>query len=466
MSMRRKVVIAVTGVLAAITLGVVLRLSVADDGPVWHPWDGPTIVRDLDAIKDDTLRVLVLRDPLVWEERSRATTGLEFDLLQRFVRNAKLKMKVIPFDDPDSLLLALWNGTGDIGALQAVAHDEWKDRFATSEPYATVLPVLARQRPGSDKEEIPVIDTVHVASGSPFAQAKHDHALMDEDHVVIAHATEDELLMQLVLGKAQAAIVSDLRAGHEAQRFPVIEFSDPVGAAVDLRFAVRATSPKLLAALNARLLDKAEVEARRSILRAYVDEIPPAGYLRSLRAKGMRGDSVSPFDDEFRKHAATTGWDWQLLAAMAWKETRFDSTVTSHQGAMGIMQFMPTTAVGMGLDSASHMGDHINAAGRYLRRLDMIWLRAVPDKQQRLRFVLASYNSGPGHIIDAQRLADQLGLDPTKWEGNVERAVLLLAKPRYFQRPELKNGYCKGSQVYHYVRGVLTVYQQLKARGH
>ena len=99
-----------------------------------------------------------------------------------------------------------------------------------------------------------------------------------------------------------------------------------------------------------------------------------------------------------------------------------------------------------------------------LRRLDTIWMRAVPDKQQRLRFVLASYNAGPGHIIDAQRLAEQLGPDPAKWEGHVERAVLLLAKPRFFLRPGMKNGYCKGSQVFHYVRGVLTVYHQLKGK--
>ncbi len=464
MSFRKKLIPAVVIVVAAITLGVVLRLTVVYDGPEWHPWDGATITRDLDAIKDDTLRVLVLRDPLIWEERPRATTGLEYELLQRFARKAKLKLKVIPYDDPDSLLTALWNGTGDVGALQAVAHDEWRGHFATSEPYTTVLPVLARQRPGSDEEELPTIDTVRLAKGSPFAQQSHHFHKVYADQFVAHEVTEDELLVRVVLGTAQAAIVSDLRAGHEARDFPVLEFSDPIGPAVELRFAMRASSPKLLAALNARLLDKAEVEARRSIIRAYVDDIPPAGHLRSLRATGMGGDSVSPFDDEFRKHAAVTGWDWQLLAAMAWKETRFDSTVTSHQGAMGIMQFMPTTAAGMGLDSASHMGDHINAAGRYLRRLDTIWLRAVPDKQQRLRFVLASYNSGPGHIIDAQRLADQLGLDPSKWENNVERAVLLLAKPQYFQRAELKNGYCKGSQVFHYVRGVLTVYRQLKAR--
>jgi hypothetical protein len=87
-----------------------------------------------------------------------------------------------------------------------------------------------------------------------------------------------------------------------------------------------------------------------------------------------------------------------------------------------------------------------------------------PDREQRLRFALASYNAGPGHVIDAQRLAEHLGLDPKKWEGNVERAILLLAKPRYYMRPEMKNGFCKGSQVFHYVRDVVALYGKLRAR--
>ncbi len=438
--------------------------------PQWHPWDGPTVQRDLDSIATDTLRVLVLRDPLVWEERQRATTGLEYELLQRFARKAKLTLAVLPFDHPDSLLVALWQGRGDVGAMQAVTHPEWKKHFELTVPYASVVPVVVRQRPDAVvRDSTPVLkaggDSVVRSVASPFASPSYGFKASTEHFIAAPTAgTEDDLLLSVVLGERTSGVVSDLRAGHEAGRFPVLEFTEAIGPPQELGFVVRAGSPRLLEALDTWLTEAREVEARKQLLRAYTDDIPEPGPLRSRKATGMRGDSISPFDGHFREHAAVGGWDWQLLAAMAWKETRFDSTVTSSQGAMGIMQFMPNTAERMGLDSASSMGDHIEAAARYLSRLDTLWLRAVPDKKERLRFVLASYNAGPGHIIDAQRLAEQLGLDPARWEGNVERAVLLLAKPRYFLRPEMKNGFCKGSQVFHYVRGVLTVYHQLKAR--
>jgi len=125
---------------------------------------------------------------------------------------------------------------------------------------------------------------------------------------------------------------------------------------------------------------------------------------------------------------------------------------------------MPRTAERFGVDPEAGMEDHIRAATMYLNRLDTLWRRAIPDRDQRLRFMLASYNAGPGHIIDAQRLALQLGLDPDRWEHNVERSVLLLADPRYYLLPEMRNGYCQGNQVFHYVRDVLAIYRQLKAR--
>src|SRR5690606_34897316 len=136
------------------------------------------------------------------------------------------------------------------------------------------------------------------------------------------------------------------------------------------------------------------------------------GPLRVRKRVPVEGDSVSPYDAWFQEHAGRMPWDWQLLAAMAYRESRFDSTVVSRMGAQGIMQIMPRTAARLGLDTSHVMDDHIAAAVRYLNKLDTMWMRAIPDRERRLRFVLASYNAGPGHIIDAQRLAQQLGLDP------------------------------------------------------
>ena len=433
---------------------------------------GTPAERDMQAIAVDTLRVLVVEDPLVWEQRIKTTSGLEFELLERFARSEKIPIVAIPLLHPDSLFTALWRGDGDIVAAQCVDRKDLKD-FAFTRPYGTVEPVLASlrmdpiARHGEGDVLRPSLDSVHIARWSPFADPGYRFDRTFESHFPAGSdtvLTEDELLADLVIGRYAAIIVSDLRAAHEAARLPTVAFGDPVGPAQKLRFIVRPNAKELRKRLDAWLDEEKEQEARAQLVKSYAAREPSTGPLRARRPAFAKGDSISPFDDYFREHATGIAWDWQLLAAMAWKETRFDSTVVSRQGAEGIMQLMPRTSAKLGLDSSAVMDDHIRVAARYLSKLDTLWRRAVPDPEQRLRFVLASYNAGPGHIIDAQRLAERLGLDPQRWEHNVESAVLLLAKPRFFLRPEMKNGFCNGRIVFHYVRDIVAIYDQLRAR--
>lgn len=436
----------------------------------WHPWEQPGAARDLDRIEGDTLRVLVVRDPLVWEPGPKGHMGLTFDWLKRFADRAKLVLVPVECAHHDSLLLALWQARGDVIAAPMHLDRAERKHFTVLEPFAEWEPMLVSVRPevGDDADMTALLsDSVQLAEASPFAHHAYNGWDLKKMKPMLAtgHArTEDELIEHVLLGEASRAIVSRLRSQLEAERFPILQFEGPLGDAVPWSFVIRNDAPLLKKALEEWMEQPREQEAFAQFTRARTGAVAPPGPLRARRMKAIDPDSISPFDMYFRQHAAGLAYDWRLLAAMAWKESRFDSTVTSHKGAMGIMQIMPRTAARYGLDTSSAMEDHILAAARYVAKLDTMWLRAVPDRDQRLRFVLASYNAGPGHIIDAARLAQQLGLDPARWEGHVERAVLLLAKPRHFMQPDMRNGYCKGSQVFRYVRGVLAVNEQLRQR--
>lgn len=457
---RTGIVVLLGAVALAVAVGFIFRDVVRGPAPA-VPWDHPWVERDLAEIKADTLRVLVLHDPLTWEERPKATTGLEYELLERFAKRQGLAMVAIPMEHPDSMLLALQQGRGDVIAAQYTPRRKHRRWLAVTEPYHSVLPMVALLR------EDPVVstniireahDTLYISTWSPFLGGAYGQ--VGKGPLAEVAVTPEELLMEVVLGLHNSAVVSDAQASYEAQRFPTIEFSPIDGQEKPLVFAVRKNAHALRDELNDWLKDPEEADFRSALVESYLHRLPKPGALRK-RNMPVRPDSISPYDEEFRLHGSGFGWRWQLLAAMAWKESRFDSSAVSSQGAMGIMQIMPRTATKLGLDSSVTVGAHIDAAKRYVSRLDTMWMRAVPDREQRLRFVLASYNCGPGHVIDAQRLAEHLGLDPERWEHHVERAILLLAKPRYYTRPEMKNGYCKGSQVFHYVRDITSLYDQL-----
>ena len=84
------------------------------------------------------------------------------------------------------------------------------------------------------------------------------------------------------------------------------------------------------------------------------------------------------------------------------------------------------------------------------------------DSTERLKFILASYNAGPGHVLDAMRLAQKYGKDPSKWDNQVDYYILHKNEPLYYRAPEAKNGYCNGKQTYNYVRQVMETYNNYK----
>jgi membrane-bound lytic murein transglycosylase F len=453
---------------------VVFRwLQVRPHDVVPVPWSEPLVDRDLDRVVADTLRVLVLRDPLTWEERTNAVTGLEWELLERFAKGMKVPIKAVEVFHPDSLWMALQKGRGDVIAAQLTPRKDHRRWVRFTAPYRSVVPVMASlrndptaSRPRSIPTVGPAVDSMVMGSASPFRDPDHRF----DDNVCVARRpagdgvhTADDLLVELMLGRAAAVVVSDAHAAHEAARLPLVEFSGPIGAPRPLCYAVRKNATRLAKALDQQIEKDRATGALEHLFKGYVaTRSPKAGPLRAKRSIPVSGDSISPFDKAFRSHAGSLTWDWHLLVAMAYQESRFDSTAVSTMGAQGIMQLMPNTAERLGLDSTHAVEDHIGAAVRFINKLDTLWRRAVPDPEQRLRFVLASYNAGPGHIIDAQRLAEQLGLDPRRWEQHVERAVLLLTRPRFYLRPTMRNGYCNGPQVFRYVRDVTSMYRELR----
>jgi membrane-bound lytic murein transglycosylase F len=119
------------------------------------------------------------------------------------------------------------------------------------------------------------------------------------------------------------------------------------------------------------------------------------------------------------------------------------------------MQLMPSTAAELGVTKIDDPRQNVEAGARYLRKLIDAFADELPLKE-RIRFSLAAYNVGRGHVDDARALARQLGYDANRWFGHTEKAMKLLSKPRYYQ--DAKHGYCRGEEPVHYVSQIQTRY--------
>ena len=165
---------------------------------------------------------------------------------------------------------------------------------------------------------------------------------------------------------------------------------------------------------------------------------------------------MSTFDGSIKKAAKKIGWDWRLLAALIYQESRFKMDLESEKGAFGLMQLMPSVMnkYGIGYDSSAE--EQLEAGGKLITYLDKSLKNRVADSLERVKFVLAAYNAGLGHVYDAQRLAQKYGKSPDLWDDNVD--YYILNKSKYLNDTCCKSGYLRGTQTYRFVEEIMERY--------
>lgn len=178
----------------------------------------------------------------------------------------------------------------------------------------------------------------------------------------------------------------------------------------------------------------------------------------ALLKKGI----ISPFDRLFQQESKRIGWDWRLLAALVFTESKFNPEAESPMGAYGLMQIIPETAKRFKVDDYTQPDSNVYAGVSFLQYLEKYLTPYVADSTERVKFVLASYNAGLGHTLDAIRLAKKYGKDPERWDNQVGYYLLHKNDAKYYRDSLATSGYCDGPQTYHYVQKVLETYNNYK----
>ena len=175
---------------------------------------------------------------------------------------------------------------------------------------------------------------------------------------------------------------------------------------------------------------------------------------------GKKGQ-LSIYDALFKKYGAEIGWDWRMLASIAYQESNFDASAVNWIGASGLMQIMPKTArsVGVSKDSLFKPNQNVLAAARLLKIYER-YFSIISNKEQRIKMTLAAYNCGLGHVTDARALTRKHGRNPFIWEDNVRTFILLKSQPKYFEDRVCKSGYLRGTETVAFVSEVWDRYNQ------
>ena len=182
-----------------------------------------------------------------------------------------------------------------------------------------------------------------------------------------------------------------------------------------------------------------------------------------LIKNNLLNNQISTYDSLIKIYSKEIDWDWRLFASLIYQESRFNTKAKSPVGAYGLMQMMPSTQKYFGIDIKASPELQIAAGAKYIKFLNIMFKNTVANRDERIKFILASYNIGAGHIYDAQRLAVKQHRNPCKWFNNVEKSLLSKSLPEnYNDSVNVHNGYCSGIETINFVPDIMNRYKLFK----
>jgi membrane-bound lytic murein transglycosylase F len=412
---------------------------------------------DLPALREKrVLRVITRNAASCFFLHRGEPMGFEYELVRELARQLDLRLEVVIAPSREALWTYLEEGKGDLIAAGLTITEDRQARVDFSVPYLRVAELLVV--PASDTTTGSLDDlrgrVVSVRRSSSYYQTlSARRAELDLQLEALPETQEtEEILRRVGRGELAATVADSNIVALEQSSSDTLRVVAPLGEPVPLAWALRKDQPELRRAVDAYL---------RRIDRGTFYNMTVSKYFRpsprSARpALSARRGQLSPYDRLVQKHAATYELDWRLITAQMYQESRFDPHAKSWVGARGLMQIMPTTARELGARDVLDPDQGIEAGTRLLARYARQFALPHIREKDRLRFALAAYNCGPGHVHDARRLARDLGLDANRWFGGVEKAMALLAEPRYARRA--RHGYCRCAEPIKYVSEIQTRY--------
>ncbi len=438
---------------------------------------------DLDRIKErGSIIALIDNNSFSYFLYKGKPMGFEYELLATMANRLGVKLEIIVEKDLNRLFERLLNGEGDVIAHNLTVTRDRKKFIDFTDPFIYTRQVLIQRKPGGWKtmkaheiEKGLIRNAVDLIGKEVVVRRRSSFYnrlvnLSDEvgGEIQIVESEPgvetEELIERVATGMIDLTIADKNVASMSSGIYREIDVKTELTTDQQIAWAVRPNAENLLRELNSNL----RILKTGPIFNVLYKKYFSPGNIQRYKEEHFK-DSIkviSPYDGLIKEYAGKVEWDWKLLTAQIYRESRFHPKARSNRGALGLLQVMPATGEQYGVSAANLFDPEKNllAGTKHIEFLADIWAEKVPDSLERLKFVLASYNVGQGHVLDARRLASKYGDDPEVWDGNVAEWIKKKSYRKYYTDPVVQFGYCRGIEPYLYVQDILElhkIYSQL-----
>jgi len=415
------------------------------------------------VLNSGELVIVTRNSSTTYYEGPNGKTGFEYDLAKQFADSLGVKLKVISSDNLHEIFQILNSGKAHFAAAGLTITESRKNyvRFAAS--YMDITEQLIYNNQSYRPKKVADLDNgiLEVIDGSSHVESLNE---LKAEHPELNWNTqndiESEQLLYLVENQLIDYTVADSNEVSLNQRF-----------LLELRVAFDISKPKKIAwafpkTKDSTLYDKAMTFFWRNLnngeithlIEKHYGHVNQFDYVGNRIYKRHIATRLSNYLDMYNDAGEKYSIDWKLLAAMGYQESHWNPKAVSPTGVRGIMMLTQQTAGQMGIKNRLDPKSSIFGGAKYLDQIR----RRFPDELKepdRTWYAMAAYNVGYYHVIDAQKIAIQLGKNPNKWL-DLQTTLPLLARKKWYKKT--KYGYARGWEPVKYVTNIRRYYDLLE----
>ncbi len=421
----------------------------------------PSVLEQI--IESGSLTFVTRQSPTTYYPSVDEPRGIEYELAKGFADRLGVKLDIYVADQFWQIFPDLMLRRADIAAAGLTVTEPRKEIVDFSPPYqyasqhviyrrGTRRPYRIEDLYGSD---------IEVLAGSAYVgtleEAKREHRNLEWTEN--ADVDIEELVHRVAAGELRFTLVDSNMFEHLQHAHPNARVGFEIKQGIPIAWALPKLADSSLREAVSSYFAEAAASGRLSRLidRYRLDDLDKFDHVGSRAFVKHVSERLPTYRSEFQAAAGRMGFDWRLLAALAYQESHWNPVAVSPTGVRGMMMLTRKTASMMGVADRVDPRQSILGGAAYLAHVRAKLPTRIPEPH-RTWLAVAAYNIGFGHLEDARIITQAQGGNPDNWS-DVRERLPLLSEPQWYERA--RRGYARGAVAALYAENVRRYFEIL-----
>jgi len=404
------------------------------------------------------LNVVLLNSPSTYYIGIDGPTGFEYDLLASYAKHLNVKLNITPAHTIAQAIKLSQNPNIHITSASLTKTLQREEAFNFGPSYFEVQEqvichrgMLRTNKFPRDVEDLAGLN-IMVGIDTSYSQTikSLQNDGFDINTTFTSELSTEELLQKVSSHEIDCTVADSNIYALNLRYFPEIAMAFSISGREQLSWLLQKDTPELKADMYSWLNTFNQQGKMIQLKDHYYSYVLFFDYYNTKMFYKRIKSRLPKYKKMFEEAGTRFRIPWTLLASISYQESHWNPKAKSFTGVRGLMMLTKNTAKLLGVKNRLDPKQSIIGGTRHIKQM----LKFVPKEvtgENRLKFALAAYNIGLGHIKDAQSLAREIGLNDNIWS-DLKIVLPLLSQKKFYRG--LKYGYARGEEPVKYVESI------------